>query len=419
MKKHILHIGYHPAFHGSIDFENNNVSVITHQFLADLMSPASRREFSSVQILDVPHNMNLDEYNSAFAQIRSLANKAAEQVAPIDAVVGLYEHVTLPAARLREELGIQGKTSSRSARLCRDKVLMKQELEKHGVKVPRYIDVEESSESILKFLNSLESKVVLKPKSQAASEGVKIFENKSEAIAYLENNSKPLGFEFEEFIEGQILHFDGVIRNGELRFFSASKYLDSCFGFVYGDSALCSVTLDSKELIESAKSYTLRVLNALSLSDSVFHLEAFLNEKQEFTFLEIGNRFGGAGVAPLLNKAFGVDIVKEAILAESGEESAVKIPSDIGESDLAAAWLYTPLPTKKPAVLRGYVGTDKIPSSVFFSEIPNISQRFNDYAMAFPASGKFFLKGSTSEMVQLDCLKIIKNYKIILQEEEK
>jgi biotin carboxylase len=411
--KHVLHIGYHPAFHDFIDFENHRVSLIVHPFILGLMSPGQRQQFASIGALQVPHNMNLDEYDDAYDQIVSLADSLAEQTGPFDAIVGLFEHVTLPAAKLRERYQLGG-TRPEAALLCRDKVEMKRALQKNGVRVPKFIDASSVRAAVDTFISGLPGKIVLKPKSQAASEGVKVFRDAKAALDFIAREGLDPQCEIEEFIEGKILHCDGVVRSNELRFFSASEYLNTCFDFVYGDKALCSVTIDDKKLLRECKDFTSHVLKGLGLRDGVFHLELFLTPADELVFLEIGNRFGGAGVSPLINKVYGVNIIKEAVKAECGEDSLIDDSFDIGDR-ASAAWLYMPLPTKKPGTLRGIRGLETLPNSIFYSELPNLGQRFNDHAMPFPSAGKFFVRAPSSDEVKADCAAIIATYQVNIE----
>lgn len=420
-KPHILHLGFHPVFKRAADFENYQVSVIVHTFLAERMDKSLKDQFTGFGILDVPHNMNLNEYDEAMDQIVRIADLLAEQYGPFEAIVGLFEHVTLPAAKLRERYGLAG-TTTETATLCRDKVLMKGALRDSSVRFPQFLAVDSGTRAtdIADFLAEMPGRVVLKPRSQAASEGVEIFENAAACSAWLAENRFVDGFEIEEFIDGKICHFDGVVRDGELLFFSAAQYLASCFDFVHNGQPLGAVTIDDPDVFRKAKEFTVEVLQGVKLQCGVFHLEAFLEEDGSFVFLEIGNRFGGAGVSPMVEKVYGVDLIDEALRVDLRTPSKIEKAFTVLEhpTNRVAAWLYMPISTKERCRVRGIDGLGNLPGSIFYSELPTIGQWYNEYAMPFPASGRFMLKGESSATVKADCETIVAEYRVNFRNEK-
>lgn len=416
-KPHILHVGFNSVFKRAADFENYTVSVIVHTFIAEKMDKALKDQFAGFGVLDIPHNMNLNEYDAAMDQMTALVDKFVAEFGPLKAIVGLYEHVTLPAAKLRERYGVAG-GSIETATLCRDKVQMKHAMIEAGVKVPKFMAVGQDvkNEDVAAFLADIPGKVVLKPRSQAASEGVHIFENTASCLQALAEQGFEDEYEIEEFIEGTICHFDGVVRDGKLIFFSAAEYLNTCFDFVHNDIPLVAVTIDDSVLFNEAREFSEKVIKGVKLEDGVFHLEAFLRGNNEIVFLEIGNRFGGAGVSPMMEKVYGVDLIDEAVRADVGAPSKITVPFTIlnHEKGMMAAWLYTPIAVKEKCRVRGISGLDVMPASLFYSELPTIGQWYNEYLMAFPASGRFFVKAPSSSEVKRDCNSIIEKYRVHL-----
>lgn len=173
--KHIILLGYSPSYQEHLNLKNANYTLILHEHLAECLNANTLNLFAHVGVLKVPHNMNLNEYIEAMDQIEAEVDTAVTQFGPPTAIVGLYEHVTLPAAILREKYGLSG-TSKRSAQMCRDKVVMKNSLAEHGIRVPSHMTVS----SVLHNPETLQQlsygRVVLKPISQAACEGVQIYD---------------------------------------------------------------------------------------------------------------------------------------------------------------------------------------------------------------------------------------------------
>ena len=86
----------------------------------------------------------------------------------------------------------------------RDKVKMKDALAGSSIRLPRYLAV--GSGSLREFAGKLTGKVVLKPRSQAASMGVQVFASGDDLIRYAACHEISPGYEVEEFVEGAICH---------------------------------------------------------------------------------------------------------------------------------------------------------------------------------------------------------------------
>lgn len=414
-KPHVICVGFHPSIIDSIDFENYRISIIVHDYLAKSLESEIHDKFVGVGVIDVPHNMNLEEYINAMQQIEAVTEQLIAEHGLPKSFVAFYEHVTLPAAILREKYNIPG-TSVATATLCRDKIRMKECLQATEIRVPRFaaIDSNTSIEDIKNIITSWPEKLVLKPRAQAASEGVFVFDHKIDLIKFIENNGINNGYEIEEFIEGRLCHFDGVIREGQLRFFSASEYTTTCYNYVYKNIPMASITIDDPQLFEQAKLFTQSILQHVKLENGVFHLEAFLVPSNEFIFLEVANRFGGAGVVPLFKLAYGIDIVKETMLADMLSPTEITSPFSVIEKDYSSAWLYLPIPKKEPCEVKSVSGLDNLPQSVIQIIPVKEGQLLNQSVAPFPSIGRFFLKADSSCKIKDDCEKIIKQYQVIL-----
>ncbi len=399
-KPHVILIGFHPAFVDLLDFDENSISLVLHQEMIDLFPNQTLKSFSSIEKLDVPHNMNLDEYNDAFEDIERLVEKAVQKHGHPTAIVGMFEHVTLPAARLRRKYGLKG-TSPETARLCRDKSEMKNHMNKAGIRTPQHFTLSprESVQEVLTKAKALSYPVVIKPRSQAASQGVVVLEDHQTLTQTLLTRDPSVGYQIEEFIDAPIFHMDGVVRNGELEFLSVSEYFGTCYDFVKNKSPLGSATIDDPQIFRNAERFTARVFKAFDLEDSVFHLEAFYVGKGEFVFLEIGTRFGGAGISKHVRNLLGVDLVKENWLAETGRptELTANYP---GMPNKPSGWFFNPVSTDEPSRVSGYSGLDKLPANITDGEIPPIGHKVNTHAAPFVAVGKFLIQDSTSQKVR-------------------
>jgi biotin carboxylase len=417
-KPHVVHVGFHTAEADAAGFDAHTVTAVMRRESAARLPPALAERFARIAVLDLPDSDDLEAYDRAIDPMVELITDLAGEFGGPAAIVGLYEHTTLPAARLREHFGVPG-TDVRTATLCRDKVRMKQALEAVGVRVPRFlaVDPDTSREELERFARTMPGRIVLKPRSQGASFGVRILDGAADLLALAADGRIEHGYEAEEFIEGTILHLDGIVRDGAIRWFSASKYLDSCYSFQYEGVPLASVTLDAPVLAARTFEFTTHVLRGLGLTDSAFHLEAFLTSGGELVFLEIGNRFGGAGVPDQQRVIYGVDLRREAVLACTGGLSELAVPATALDHPGvgASGWLYMPLAERRRCRVTGIHGLDSLPASVVRADIPAVGDVLNDSPDIWPTAGRFLLRATSTAAVERDMTKIAETYSVIAQ----
>jgi hypothetical protein len=235
--------------------------------------------------------------------------------AHFERLIALSEYDLLDAAQLRERLGIPGARPV-DVRPVRDKIAMKEAVERVGLRVPRYLPLAKFIEGGVK--PEWHGKTVLKPHSGASSEDVVVFSSpaaaqsavgaRSSGAAKLDTGALDLdSYEIEEFISGDILHFDGLISDGTLLAMSASIYVGTCLGFAQG------LPLGSSHIPVDAlaRDWVPRVLAAVGIRNGSLHLEAI--DDGDLVFLEVGNRVGGADVVPTFELATDVHLPSEEL----------------------------------------------------------------------------------------------------------
>ncbi len=223
-----------------------------------------------------------------------------------DRVVALSEYDLVPAARLRELLGVTGARVSDVQRV-RDKMLMKRLVGHAGIRAPGF-------ETVADFMKRGTSKwkpgpVVLKPVDGASSENVVVFQSARDLYQAVVSGTTGVsalnfdGFEVEEFVQGQILHIDGFVTDGFVRAVLPSLYLNTCLDYAQGMPLGSWQLADSPALAE----FTRRCLSAVGIRSGAYHLEAILSSDGP-VFLEIANRCGGAEVVSTYQMATGVNL---------------------------------------------------------------------------------------------------------------
>ncbi len=219
-----------------------------------------------------------------------------------DLVIALSEYDLLPAARVRETLGVPGPRLS-DVLPARDKVMMKAAVTAAGLRTPRYAP-------LLKALGQgaealpWSGRTVLKPIAGASSEDVSTYPTAAAALDAVRaaGSTVEVGdFEIEEFVTGPIIHVDGLLAAGRPVAVQTSRYVGTCLGYAEG-RPLGSVQIDTTPWTVQ---WTLRCLRAVGIDDGPFHLEA-IETADGPVFLEVGARVGGADVVDTFALATGV-----------------------------------------------------------------------------------------------------------------
>lgn len=230
-----------------------------------------------------------------------------------DRIISLSEYELLEAAKLRDRLKVPG-PSYEDARLVRDKVAMKRAVAADGIDAPRFVPLTSLQDG--KTALPWTGKTVLKPTHGAGSEDVLIFETTAACLQAIESRSTGLqaldgdapaigSFELEEYVGGDIIHIDGLVRDGVVMVAIVSRYIGTCQQFS-ANRPLGSYQFD----LEPARvDWVQRVISVVRIRNGAFHLEAIESERG-FVFLEIGNRTGGAGVPQATSLAWDADFQK-------------------------------------------------------------------------------------------------------------
>ncbi len=210
---------------------------------------------------------------------------------------GLDEEIS-ETAILREAYHAKGSTQKEILN-CLDKVYMKTSVLKSGLRAPRFQTVKEAEVSLRSNALLWSGKTILKPRDGHASIGVEVFSSPELAVDFVSNENRDR-FEIEEFVEGDILHFDGIMSDGEPLFTCANKYLGNCLDFAKG-MPMASFELETNGPLCKK---ILPFLKAVKIQDGFFHLEMILSDSG-LVFLEVAPRFGGGFIVDNLEQKIG------------------------------------------------------------------------------------------------------------------
>ncbi len=289
------------------------------------------------------------------------------------AIFARAEADILRASQLREIAGIQGQ-HTKSALAYRNKVVMKNYLQqgsgnkKRSLSLPNYKLINSAYDIIL-FIEKHGYPVVIKPTMESGSFGTNVIKNKNDLDSFLEKGTL-INMEIETFVEGQMYHVDGLIKNGEVIFIQPSQYVNDCLSF-REDRYVGSVTVSPKSSVYMPLvTATNDILESLPKSHNMaFHCELWIQNDGKIIFCEIASRTGGAGISSVLEKTFGINIDKEWFLAECGIQSHQPI---LKNSLSSLTHKYQPgggvwIPPQK-GMLK-YFPTENLPLSIIESQI--------------------------------------------------
>jgi biotin carboxylase len=257
--------------------------------------------------------------------LKGISYLARTQV--IDRIVPLDEFDQETAARLREHLRVPGMGDT-TARYFRDKLAMRMKAKEGGILVPEFVHVL-NYDHLRKYMAQVSPPWVLKPRSEAASIGIKKLTHSDELWPLLETfGDRQSFYVLEQYIPGDIYHVDSIISEREIVFASVSKY-----GRPPMDVSLGGVFTTRKIPHESADAQSLELLNrdvikTLGLVRGVTHTE-FIKGRDDgrFYFLETAARVGGANIAECIEAATGINLWAEwARIEIYGSERPYELP---------------------------------------------------------------------------------------------
>jgi hypothetical protein len=227
----------------------------------------------------------------------------------IDRVISVSQYEAMEAAQIRRALGVEGEMPEQ-VHIVNDKVAMKAAVAAEGLRVPRFVGCYEALTSSSADAAPWAGKTVLKPVDGTASKDVLVFSTYADAISAIAKHSTglegldPGRFQLEEYVEGPIFHFDGLMLAGDPIAIVANKYLGTCLEFAQGipqgsmqlddDGGRCQVALD--------------YLRAVGIRNGPFHLE-MIEAIDGMVFLEVAARPGGGGIMETFRLATGIDLV--------------------------------------------------------------------------------------------------------------
>jgi carbamoyl-phosphate synthase L subunit-like protein len=235
---------------------------------------------------------------------------------PYDHIIALSEYDLLRAAKLRATFSLPGQSYA-SALAFRDKVLMKQHWKAAGLPITEFSPVDTATD-LLAFAERHGFPIVVKPRRGSGSRSVTVLEDTRALRAWLaEVWSLPLGqiswWMAEKFVAGEMLHVDGMIRDGELEIAWPST-ITSMLAF-HQATPTVSLLLDEQDpAVTGIVTLVSRALRALPTPGfAIFHAEVWRTPGGGLVLNEIASRLGGGKIRTTIEAAFGTDMLERFV----------------------------------------------------------------------------------------------------------
>lgn len=301
------------------------------------------------------YTQSFEQYEKNSAVIDTAAMLIANH--KIKTVIAKSECDLLRAGKLRDAFQIEGQNFTQ-ALAFRDKVVMKEYLEKSNLRIPAYRRIQNKLDAIT-FSKTQGFPLVLKPVDGAGSFNTVIIRNVEQMQtlpdALFENN-----MEIEEYISGEMYHVDGIVLNGEVKFIYPSKYFHDCLRYQHNESSGSCILEYHHPLRGRLIDFTRSILTALPTpAITTFHAEIFHTPKDELVFCEIASRTGGVRIREMLHHAFDIDLDQLWIQAQANVLDIEKINWP-NKPNTIAGWVLVP---PREGILRKFP-EDNLPNGI-------------------------------------------------------
>jgi biotin carboxylase len=245
---------------------------------------------------------------------------AATQVARhrrVSRVVALEEYDIVTAAHIREHLCVPGMGAT-IARCFQDKLAMRAQARDRGLPQAEFVPLL-NYEAIAEFMKRTSPPWMLKPRLGASAMGIRKLEEPESvwrAIAELDTREafhETSAFHLlEQYIPGDVYHVDSLVAGGKILFASVERYGVPPFDVTHFGGVTVSHTVK-----RSARERRLllalnrRLLKSFGFEQGVTHAEfirpAESHAKDQFYFLEVAARVGGAHTTDTIAAASGIN----------------------------------------------------------------------------------------------------------------
>ncbi len=257
----------------------------------------------------------------------------------VSRVVALEEYDIVTAAHLREHLSVPGMGST-TARCFQDKLAMRAKASGFGIPQPEFVPLV-NDEAIAEFMKRNRGPWMMKPRIGASSMGIRKFHAPEEVwrgiadVDAREAFHETSGFHLlEQYIPGEVYHVDSLVAGGKILFASVEHYGAPPFDVSqFGGVNLSHIVKHGSKDQRALLALNRKLLRGFGFEAGVTHAEFIRGavsqkpscsdasppgssatraaESDQFHFLEVAARVGGAYTADTIAAASGINPWRE------------------------------------------------------------------------------------------------------------
>ncbi|MDY4712566.1 ATP-grasp domain-containing protein [Actinobacillus minor] len=279
------------------------------------------RGFNTLGIADTPYEQlseglrnslteyyrvdNMEDYEQVYRAVGYFAHKYGR----IDRVESHNEYWLELDAKLRTDFNVSGyKTEDMLA--IKTKAQMKEVFRKAGLKVAKGRVFKDDADA-RKLAKELKFPVIIKPNSGVGASDTYKIKSADELEAFFGYKNAHVEYIMEEFIEGDIVTFDGLTdKDGNIVFYSSLEYSEVVLDTVEKDNDMFYYV--PREIKQDLVKLGEKCVEAFKVRERFFHFEYFRVKKTgELMPLEINCRPPGGLTIDMWNYANDFDVFKE------------------------------------------------------------------------------------------------------------
>jgi len=225
----------------------------------------------------------------------------------IDCFESHNEYWLETGARIRTDFNIEGPKTAEIA-WVKQKSLMKKIYQQAGIPVARGRIIRDYNDA-KHFITEVGTPVVAKPDKGVGAAATYKIHNENELRNFFANKP-PVDYLFEEFIQGQVVSYDGLAdQDGKVVFSTVDVFRQGVMETVNHDLDFFYYSL--REIPEDLQEIGLRTVKAFNIRARFFHLEYFRTSDGHIIALEVNMRPPGGLTTDMYNYANNFDIYAE------------------------------------------------------------------------------------------------------------
>lgn len=230
----------------------------------------------------------------------------------IDLIFPLDEFEVELTSMLREHMRLPGMGVTQMRRF-RDKLTMRDVAQESGIPIPSYTRIL-NYDHLRAYMDEVEPPWMLKPRMEAGAMGIRKMHDSEQLWRTLDELGDVQSYYLlEQFLPGDVFHVDTLSVNGKSAFVSCQKYAKPPIDIYQGGGVFSTQTVKRRTKEERAvKQMNEQIIRSLGIENGVTHAEFIkAHEDDEFYFLEVAARVGGAFVSDMIEMASGINLWQE------------------------------------------------------------------------------------------------------------